>query len=129
MEDAMADPTNPFEISEEMRRLAEGGLEQARKAFNDYVDAAEKALTAFGGTRPGKQPDLPELNRQALAYMQENFQAGVDFLGRLASARSMEDGVNMLRDFLLHQAEAARRQVEELTHIFTAAIGTGRQHS
>ena len=39
--------TRPFEIPKEMRAVAEQSVEQAKLAFNNYLQAAQEAVSAF----------------------------------------------------------------------------------
>ncbi len=45
------DPMSSFEIPSEMRNLAEQSVEQARKAFDGYMTAAQQAVEALEGWR------------------------------------------------------------------------------
>ena len=39
--------TRPFEIPKEIRAVAEQSVEQAKLAFNNYLQAAQEAVSAF----------------------------------------------------------------------------------
>lgn len=122
----MADTRNPFEMPDEMRRFAERSIDQARKAFDDYVGAAQGAFAMLDGSAQSAQKGMAELNRQALAYAEENLQATFDFLGRLARVRSVEEAVEVQQEFFRRRGEAAAAQSEGLSATFATATRGGR---
>ena len=57
--------TTPFDIPEEMRNTAEKSVEQARKAFDEIVDATQKAVAQAEGSAQSLRESTADLNRQA----------------------------------------------------------------
>ncbi|MCZ7643639.1 MAG: hypothetical protein M5U33_14340 [Pseudorhodoplanes sp.] len=49
------DPKN-FEIPTEMRKFAEQSMDQARKAFENFIGAAQQAVTDFEGAPVSRVP-------------------------------------------------------------------------
>ena len=52
------DPTQPFEIPNEMRTLAERNVEQAKLAFTDYLRAAQEAASNLAYPVVTHTPDM-----------------------------------------------------------------------
>ena len=58
----------PFDIPEQMRDVADKSVDQARKAFDQFMDATQKAVAKAEGSAKSLSEGAADLNRQTLAY-------------------------------------------------------------
>ena len=106
----MADASTPFQIPEQMRQFADSSVEQARSAFNDFVEATQKALSSAEGSARSAQLGAGDAGRQALAFLEENVAATFDHAQKLVRAKPLEEMGALQRDFLRHQFESLSSQ-------------------
>lgn len=110
----MADKT-AFEIPETMRAFADNSVDQARKAFDDFMTATVKAVEKTEESARNVQSGAQDINRQALAYLEENVAASFDFAQKLVRARTLEEIGALQKDFLQRQMEQAASQGRSMT--------------
>ena len=84
-------PSTRFEIPEKMREMADKSVEQAKKAFDQFLDATQKAVAAAEGSARTLREGAADVNRQALSFLEDNIGASFDFAQRLVKARTVEE--------------------------------------
>ena len=67
----------PFEIPNELRESAERSVEQARKAFEDFVTATQKAAGTVEGAAHEAQSAAKHVGAQILGFTESWFSGGV----------------------------------------------------
>jgi phasin len=117
----------PYEIPPEMRDFAEKSVDQARKAFDGFMDAAYRAAgTLDGGSGPATSGAL-EMGRKAMGYAEQNVASALDFAGRLVNARSPDEILALQAEFLKRQIEAFGEQAKDLGETVAGTLGKGRR--
>ena len=116
--------TNRFEIPDKMREMADRSVEQAKKAFEQFLDATQKAVTTAEGSAKSLRDSTAYVNRQALAYIEDNVSASFDFAQRLIQARTVEEIAALQREFMARQMSAASEQGQQLGQMMTRAAGS-----
>ena len=104
---------SPFEVPSEMRDLASRSVEQARKAFETFIGAAQKASdTVDAGTHP-IQKNVADASRMTVSFVEKNMNAAFDMAQRLVQAKTMEEVVKIQTEFVQGQAQALQGQMVE----------------
>ena len=98
-----------FEFPPEMRALAEQGIETARRAFQGYLDATEKALSAFDAST-GPQAGMRDIGRKAMGFAQENLIDNFAFIDKLMHAHDAEEVLRLQTEFAQAQAQKLATQ-------------------
>jgi len=104
---------NPFEVPSEMRDLAARSVEQARKAFETFIGAAQKASESMGGGDNPLQRNLAETSRMTVNYAERNMNAAFDMAERLVQAKTIEEAMTIQTEFMQAQAKALQTQMQE----------------
>jgi phasin len=104
----------PFEIPDQMRQAADKSVDQAKKAFDQFMDATQKAVAKAEGSMKTARDGAAELNRQALAYVEENVAASFELAQQLARATTVEEVAAIQQDFFKRQAANAAEQAKSL---------------
>lgn len=99
-----------FEIPEQMRAAADKSVEQARKAFEQFIDATQKAVAAAEGQARSVGEGAADLSRQSLAYAEENVAAAFELASRLVQARTLEEMAALQQEFVQRQMAAVAEQ-------------------
>jgi hypothetical protein len=113
--------TDKFEIPNTMRDFAETSVEQARKAFDEYLAAAQKAMGGFGTSAASAQESVRSLGEDAISFAEENMAANFDFAKQMVSARTIEDMVKVQSGFIERQITAFTKQGEKLAKTVSEA--------
>ena len=69
-------PTQNYEVPPEMRDFAEKSVEQARKAIDGFMTAAQKTADTFEGSANTVQASAKDAARKTFAYTEQNLSAG-----------------------------------------------------
>jgi phasin len=104
----------PFDIPDQMREAADRSLEQAKKAIGQFMDATQAAVARAEGSAHALREGAGDVQRQAMAYVEENIASAFDFAERLVKARSLEEVAAIQQEFVRRQAAAATEQGRSL---------------
>jgi phasin len=100
----------PFDIPDQMRDVADKSVAEAKKAFDQFIDATQKAVAKAEGSAKSMREGAAEVSRQALAYVEENVAASLDLAQRLVQARTIEEVTALQQEYLRRQLAAAAEQ-------------------
>lgn len=104
---------NPFEVPSEMRDLASRSVEQARKAFETFVSAAQKASSLGETAQNPVQKNLADAAKRTVGYAEQNVSAAFAMAERMVQAKTVEEIVKIQGDFMQSQASAIQAQLQE----------------
>jgi hypothetical protein len=120
--------TTPFEIPRQVRDAAERTLDEARSAFEQMMDATQKAVAGAEGAAKSLGADAADISRQALAFAEENVAASFDLAARLAKARTVEEVASLQKEYVEKLISAAAEQSRHLGGMVgRAAEGAARK--
>jgi len=117
-------PLTPFDIPEQMRAAADKSVEQARKAFDDFIDATQKAVVKAENSAKTLRDGAADVNRQALALAEENVAASFDLAHRLVRARTVEEVTLIQQEFVQRQMRNLAEQGKNLGEMMNRAAAS-----
>ncbi len=110
----MADqPFNDF-IPPDMRKFADQSVQQAKKAFDDLMNATRTAVSTFEGQASSAQAAALELQRKVVGYSERNMSASLEFAQNLLRAKSPEDVMKLHADYVKSQMQTLAEQARDL---------------
>ncbi|WP_321499369.1 phasin [Breoghania sp.] len=104
-----------FEIPEQMREFAEKSVDQARKAFDSFMDATQKAMTTVEGQTNAAQSGSLDMNKKVLDYAEEHVDAAFQLAQKIVRAGDMQEILRLQSEYLKGQMEALGEQARELS--------------
>ena len=104
-----------FGVPPEMRALAEKSVEQARKAFDGFVSAAEKATADFQQHAKTAQVGAHDVAQKAISYAEQNVASSFDLAQKLVAARDISEVVKLHGDYVRRQMEVLAEQARDLS--------------
>jgi phasin len=104
----------PFDIPDHMRQAADKSVDQAKKAFDQFMEATQQAVAKAEGSAKSFREGAAEANRQAMAFVEENVAASFELARNLARARTVEEVAALQQEFLRRQMAAAAEQGKSL---------------
>ena len=118
--------TPSFEIPAEMRDFAERSVEQARKAMDGFIGAAQRTVDTLEGSANTVQASAKDMTRKTFAYAEQNIQAAFDLAQRMVRAKDLQEAMQVQADFVRSQFEAMQTQMRDFG---TAAQNAATQMS
>jgi phasin len=108
------DPFEQFAIPNEMRAFAEQSVAQARKAFDGFIEAANKAMGQMQGHAQAAHSGATEIAHKSMTYAEQNVAATFDFAQKLLSAKDAAEVMGLQSQFLSRQMQALSTQAQDL---------------
>ena len=80
----------PFEIPAEMRAFAERSFEQAKLAFDKFMEAAQSTMTTFEGQSQVAQAGAKEVSNKIMTFAEQNVATAFDYAQKLVHEEARE---------------------------------------
>ena len=115
------DTTRPIEIPKEMRAVAEQSVEQAKLAFNNYLQAAQEAVSTFDRWVKASQVGAHGISKKAMSFAQRNVLSAFEFAQKIVQAKDIQELIRMQTEFVQSQIQVLSEQVKDLGETATKA--------
>lgn len=103
-----------YEVPAEMRDFAEKSVEQARKAMDGFIGAAQKTVDTFEGSANTMQASAKDMTRKTFTYAEQNIAAAFEFAQKMVRAKDMQEAMQAQAEYVRSQFEAMQAQMREL---------------
>jgi phasin len=103
-----------YEVPSEMRDFAEKSVEQARKAFEGFMGAAQKAAGAMDAAPFPVPAQMKDLGAKAMTFAETNVKAAFDLAQKLVHARDMQEVLALQSEYVRAQMSSIQEQAKEL---------------
>jgi len=110
----MANEPWNFEVPTQMRQFAEQSLEQARKAMDGFIGAAQKAATTMETQAAAAQSGAKDVGAKAMGFAEQNIASSFEFAQRLVRAKDMKEFMAIQQEFLQAQMKTMSEQAKDL---------------
>jgi len=107
-------PKAPFEIPGEMRDLAHRSLEQAKRAVDTFVTAAEKAASTTEQSVSNVQSSAMDMAQKSVGFAAQNMTASIEMMQRLVQAKGFEEVMRIQGEFVQSQMRVFQDQARSL---------------
>ncbi len=114
----------PYEIPNEMRDFAEKSVDQARKAFEGYMDAAQQAAGKLETSAQAVGVGAKDATSKAVTFASHNVNAAFELAQKLVSARDIQQVLAIQTEFAKTQLAAIQKQAQELAAMVQTAAST-----
>jgi phasin len=111
-----------LEIPTEVREFAEKTVDQARKAFDSYVAAAQKATAQSEAAASNLASSAKELNSKAITFAESNVKAAFDLADKLVKAKDPKEFLAIQSEFLKNQVASVQEQAKALGEAVKKAV-------
>jgi phasin len=108
----MANP--PYEIPHELRDLAERSVDQARKAFEGFVNVAQKTAGTVEGATEQARTSAKSVSSHILGFAEQNVNAAFDLANKLVKAKDPQEAFTVQSEFLKQQLATLQSQAKEI---------------
>ena len=110
-----------FDIPEPMRELAERNVDQARSAYDQVSQMAQKAQDMASSSSDAMAGTTREIQAKALDYARENMESGFSLAADLAKARDLKEYFEIQTGFAQKQMQTYTQQAQELGRLIGQA--------
>ncbi|WP_294536953.1 phasin [uncultured Rhodoblastus sp.] len=111
-----------LEIPTEVREFAEKTVDQARKAFDSYVAAAQKATAQSEAAASTLASSAKELNAKAITFAETNVKAAFDLADKLVKAKDPKEFLSIQSEYLKSQVASVQEQAKALGEAVKKAV-------
>ena len=121
-------PEKPFEIPQELRRLAEENVERARQLFIQFMDGVARVWSASASDVI--KPKFNAIRERAAKFAKENADAAFTLAKQVAQARDLRELLDLQTRYVQSQMRWYANQTQEFGKllVMTAADIKGVQH-
>jgi phasin len=119
----MAGPTINDFLPAEMRKFAEQSVEQAKRAFEELMQATQRTISAFEGQSSSAQVNAREIQRKVITYSERNIAASLEFAQNLLSAKNPESVMALHAEYVKAQMQALTEQARDISQHAAASAG------
>ena len=120
--------TPQYEIPNEMRDLAEKSVDQAQKAFEGFVAAAQKAAGQADNTALSVQNNAKTIGTKAISFAESNVKSAFELAQKMVRAKDLQEISRLQADYARTQLTTMQEQAKELGSIMQGAA-QGAVHS
>ena len=115
---------SPFEISKELRELAQKNIEQAQGAFRQFADAMTQVLGTWTKALPANEmmSGFALVQDRAAHFAKQNAEAGFALANEIAKAKDVQEIFALQSRFAQSQMQSYATQTEELGRMITKAV-------
>lgn len=112
---------NLGKIPPQFREMAEKNVEQAKKAYEQYVSTTERLLNTLDDATRQSWSGAREVNLRMLGFADANAKAGFDFADRFVKAKDVKEIASLQQDYLKEATERLAQQMREIQQIASQA--------
>ncbi len=110
-----------FEIPEPVRELAQRNVEQARSAYAQFMEMAQKVNENLAKSQGDMAASAMELQSRVAKYAEENIQESFSFASDLSRARDLKEYIEIQQRYAQKQMQAYAEQAKELGRLMSDA--------
>lgn len=107
------------EMPESVRNIMKSSIEQAKKAFDTFIAASEKAMTSFEGAPAVSGTGLKTVNEKIAEFTKANANANFRYAMKLADAKQISEVVEMQNAHVRDMMDSFTKQMEEMRELMT----------
>jgi phasin len=107
-------PGKQFEVPPELRAFTEQSVQQAKQAFDGFISAAHRTVSALEGQAETTRKDAKNLGEKAVTFAERNIASSFEFAQNVLRAKNVEDMLKLQADYIKAQMEALTKQAKEL---------------
>jgi len=109
------DPTWNFDVPTQMRQFAEQSVEQAKKAVDGFLTAAQKTASTLETQANTAQAGAKDVREKVMGFAEENINNSFDFAQKLVRAKDIQEVMALQQEFLQQQMQAMQSQAKDLS--------------
>jgi len=110
-----------FEITKDVRSMAETSFEQARKAFEKFLAGAQQTAGSLEERGETVRAGVKDVGAKAISFAEQNVQASLDYAQSLVHAKDLTEVMRLHSEYVQAQMRALAEQTSEMGQIVSRA--------
>jgi len=110
----MADNPWNFDVPTQMRQFAEQSVEQAKKAMDGFLTAAQKTAATLETQASTAQSGAKDVTQKVMSFAEQNIANSFEFAQKLVRAKDVQEVMALQQEFLKAQMQAMQAQAKDL---------------
>lgn len=110
----MADNPWNFDVPTQMRQFAEQSVEQAKKAVDGFLTAAQKTAAAIETQANTAQSGAKDVRERVMSFAEQNIANSFEYAQKLVRAKDVQEVMALQQEFLQSQMQAMQAQAKDL---------------
>lgn len=111
-------------VPEQVRQYANQSVEQARKAFDEFMGAMQKASQQMEGSQSELQSGAKAVNEKMLSLTQENVAATFDLAQQMVNAKDVNEVMRLQAEYMQKRMQAFGEQARSVGEAAMKTAGT-----
>jgi len=108
------DPIWNFDVPAQMRQFAEQSVEQARKAVDTFMAAAQKTVSSMESHGFTAHSGAKDVSQKAMGFAEQNIANSFEFAQKLVRAKDIQEVMALQQEYLQSQIKALQTQAQDL---------------
>lgn len=108
------DPMWNLDVPTQMRQFAEQSVEQAKKAVDGFLTAAQKTAVTLETQASTAQSGAKDVGQKVMGFAEQNINNSFDFAQKLVRAKDIQEVMALQQEFLKSQMQAMQAQAKDL---------------
>ena len=117
----MADHPWNFDVPTQMRQFAEQSVEQAKKAVDGFLTAAQNTAATLETQASTAQSGAKDVSQKVMAFAEQNINNSFEFAQKLVRAKDIQEVMALQQEYLQSQMKAMSAQAKDLGSSATKA--------
>ena len=121
------DPMWNFDVPTQMRQFAEQSVEQAKKAVDGFLTAAQKTAVTLENQASTAQSGAKDVGQKVMGFAEQNINNSFEFAQKLVRAKDIQEVMALQQEYLQSQMKAMSEQAKDLgTHASKMAMDSAK---
>ncbi|MCW6509542.1 phasin [Lichenifustis flavocetrariae] len=116
--------TPSYEIPTEMRDFAEKSVDQARKAFESFIGAAQKAMGQADTATNTVQGSARVIGDKAVTFAEQNVRSAFDYASKVVRVTDMQELMALQSDYVKSQIATLQEQAKDFGSTMQSTIAS-----
>jgi len=106
--------TKNYDMTEQMRAFAEQGMDQARKAFDTYMEAMQETVGKLESSSSDMQSKTSEASKKAISLTEAHMNAAFSQAEKLVTAKDPQEALELQTKYIREQIDAVTKQAQSM---------------
>ena len=110
-----------FEIPKDLRSMAEASFEQARKAFETFLNNAQQTASSIEDRYATVRSSAKDISGKAISFAEKNVASSLDYAQKLLHAKDLSEVMRLHSEYVQTQMRVLAEQASEMGQVVSRA--------
>nr|WP_306265100.1 phasin family protein [Pararhizobium sp. IMCC3301] len=103
-----------YDMTEQMRAFAEQGMDQARKAFDTYMETMQETVSKLESSSTDLKSKTSEASKKAISITEAHMNAAFSQAEKLVTAKDPQEALELQTKYIREQIDALTKQAQSM---------------